>query len=190
MTEQLKARMSPEELKRLDERQRKSTRERDEKRRKTDRVFTILMWIGYPFLILLIGAFGWVGIWYGLLEVIRFPIDRLSIRVRQDQELTITRPRLFGTLVLTRTLAELAMITCEVRRVGSAHRHRQSATYHWVTTLHSQRASELPRIEFFIESQDTQPAADQDLPYRFEKFVHKLQELTGCSLSKRYWGGF
>jgi hypothetical protein len=185
MTEQLKARMSPEERRRFESRQRESTRELEEKRKKSGRLLTILMWIGYPFLILLIVAFGWVGIWYGLLEAIRFPIDRLSIRIRDGQELAISRPRLFSTLVLTRPIEELATITCEVRRVGSAYRHRHSTTYHWVASLHSRRASELPRIEFFIESQTRQPTEGQGLPYRCDKFVRKLQQLTGCSLSRR-----
>lgn len=184
MTEDLKSRMSPEARKRLEERQRESARERNEKRKKSERLLTILSWIGYPFLFLVIGAFGWIGTWYGLLEVIRFPFDRLSIRACENQELTITRPKLWGSLALTRPLAQLTTITCDVRRVGSARRHRQSTTYHWVATLHSRHDSELPRIEFFIESQTNEPTAGQDPPYRFEKFVRKLQELSGCRLAR------
>ncbi len=139
MSERLRKRLTPERLEELEELERaereqaRQRAERDERRRaaaaKLDRAVTTLMWIGFPILLLFTLGFAWIGIWYGVLEIIHFPRDRISIAVNRGAELLIARPRLTRTLTVTRPLDQLSAITAEVRRLGSLRRGGSHA-YH------------------------------------------------------------
>ena len=184
MSERLRKRLTPERLEELEQAEREQARqraERDERRRaaaaKLDRAVTTLMWIGFPILLLFTLGFAWIGIWYGVLEIIHFPRDRISIAVNRGAELLIARPRLTKTLTVTRPLDQLSAITAGVCRLGSL---RSSHAYHWVATLHSSAASGLPRIEFYIEAQFSEPTPHDARPLRFEQFLRHLRRLTGC----------
>ncbi len=191
MTEEREKRLTPEQRERREQLQqreqeaeqehRQRSAQRQEQRQQLDRAFTILGWIALPVQILLILVFGWIGIRHGLIEVVRYPIDRISI-ARQGKELSIRKRRLLGELAVTRPLAQLSTIRYEVRRIGRRHQP-EAASYHWLATLQSRRESGLPGIEFYIAAQDKSPAMSPTPPEKLRRFVRHLQQMTGCELS-------
>ncbi len=179
MTEELKKQLSPERLQQLQQRERERAQERQVKHSKRERVLTILSWTGMLVLVPLTLLLGWIGIRYGVLESIRYPFDRISI-AREGPELTIRRPGLRRELVITRPLVDLVAIRYRVRRIG----HRHAVSYHWLATLHSAR--EVPRIEFYVESQNRAPLEGQSPPPRCLEFLRHLEKLAGCSCTRNW----
>ncbi|GIW97456.1 MAG: hypothetical protein KatS3mg111_0789 [Pirellulaceae bacterium] len=178
LNDRIMERLGPAGRQRMEELLQESVRRQQESQirsRNIDRVLTLLMWIGYPLLILLIVVFGWVGVRFGLLEVIRYPIDRLSIQLQSGSELVVRRPGVRQELMIRRPITQLSHISCQLCRMG----RRQWRTYHWMATLHCTSSCGLPRIVFFVESQADEPSGD-GLPPRTARFLRRLHQLTRC----------
>ena len=135
-----------------------------------------------PLVSLCILVVGWIGVSRGVLEVVRYPIDRISI-IREGRQLTIRRPRLQHELVVTRPIDQLATICYRVRRIGRKY-GMAPASLHWVATLYSRPKSNLPRIEFFVSAQYKFRTLDPPVPHRVVEFLQHLQQLTGSQLRR------
>lgn len=165
-------------------------REQDARMARIDRIVQIVSWCVSPLVVLLGLVFAWIGYRYGLREILRFPFDRVRIDVQNDPDtgqpaLCVTRARIRRPLQVTRPLQRVSAVQLSVRKIGRRRaRSYSSPRWHWVATLHSERASGLPRIEFFLESRPTEPSSRRKPPGRTRRFLKSLCRMTGAPLAR------
>lgn len=185
--------LSPEARRRVEEevsrkRRERAARQQEQQARwdRIDRYVRIFGWCVSPLVILLGLVTAWIGFRYGLLEIIRFPFDRLEIdtidsELPGEQVLRLRRPKLKGQLQVIRPLSQLQAIGLSIRKVGRRHaRSYSTPSYHWVITIAAAQLSDLPRIELFVDSQRDPPSSLTAAPHRVTQLITTLEAMTGC----------
>lgn len=193
-TEKVLEHLSPEARRRVEEEVARKQRERAARQQeqqarwdRIDRYVRIFGWCVSPLVIGFGLVTNWIGFRYGLLEIIRFPFDRLEIDTTDSERhgervLRLRRPKLKGQLQLIRPMSQLQAIGLSTRKIGRhSSRTHSSPSYHWVVTLISTRASDLPRIELFVDSQRDPPSSPTAAPHRVKQVIATLQGMTGCT---------